>query len=162
MPRLSPNITVLAVCALAAMLFFLAATWAASVIETRSASAVRGALVDAGHAWADVQTDGLQVHVTGKAPTEAIRFRALSVAGTVVDAARVIDDMQVEASGDLTAPDFKIEILRNADGISLIGLVPASTDRAAVLDTLTTLAGGGVVTDMLDSAEYSEREGWQK
>ncbi len=162
MPRLSPNITVLAVCALAAMLFFLAATWAASVIETRSASAVRGALVDAGHAWADVQTDGLQVHVTGKAPTEAIRFRALSVAGTVVDAARVIDDMQVEASGDLTAPDFKIEILRNADGISLIGLVPASTDRAAVLDTLTTLAGGGVVTDMLDSADHAEPQGWQK
>lgn len=162
MSRLTPRVIAVLACAVAAGLFFLAASWAATVIENRSASAVRGALVDAGHAWADVQTDGLQVRITGRAPTEAIRFRALSVAGTVVDAARVIDDMQVEDSGDLTAPDFKIEILRNADGISLIGLVPSSTDRAAVLDTLTTLADGGVVTDMLDSADHAEPQGWQK
>jgi OmpA-OmpF porin, OOP family len=160
--RLTPRVIAVLSCAVAAVLFFLAASWAATVIENRSASAVRGALVDAGYAWADVQTDGLQVHVTGRAPTEAIRFRALSVAGTVVDAARVIDDMEVEASGDLTAPDFKIEILRNSDGISLIGLVPASTDRTAVLDALTSLAEGGIVTDMLDSADHAEPPGWQK
>jgi OmpA-OmpF porin, OOP family len=159
--RLSPSLIALLACTLAALLFFLAATWAATVIETRSASAVRGALVDAGHAWADVHTDGLQVIVTGQAPTEAIRFRALAVAGTVVEASRVIDDMQVAASGDVKAPAFSVEILRNADGISLIGLVPAATDRAAIVSSLTGTADGGVVTDMLNTADHPAPAGWQ-
>jgi OmpA-OmpF porin, OOP family len=159
--RLSPNLIALLACTLAAMLFFLAATWAATVIESRSSSAVRGALVDAGHTWADVHTDGLQVVLTGQAPTEAVRFRALAVAGTVVEASRVIDDMQVAASGDVKAPAFSVEILRNSDGISLIGLVPAATDRAAIIDNLTATAEGGVVTDMLNTADHPAPAGWQ-
>ncbi len=159
--RLSPNLIALLACTLAALLFFLAASWAATVIESRSASAVRGALVDAGHPWADVHTDGLQVILTGQAPTEAVRFRALAVAGTVVEASRVVDDMQVAASGDVKAPTFSVEILRNADGISLIGLVPAATDRAAIVGNLTDTAAGGIVTDMLNTADHPAPADWQ-
>ena len=115
----------------------------------------------AGHGWAHVDTDGLQVHLSGTAPTEAARFRALSVAGTVVDADRLIDRMDVADAAQLKAPDFTIEILRNGDGISLIGLVPEGPGHEAIVTELTELTGSGSVTDMLESADHPIPEGWQ-
>jgi OOP family OmpA-OmpF porin len=148
--------------ALAALLCFLAATWGATVIERRSASAVRGALVDAGHLWASADADGLQVVLTGEAPDEASRLRALSVAGSIVDGARVVDAIGVAEVASLASPDFVIEVLRNEDGISLIGLVPETTDRAALIESLTELAGGNTVADMLGTADYPAPENWQR
>ncbi len=146
----------------AGALSLITATWAAGVVERRSAEGVTEALVEAGHDWAEVTTDGLQVILAGTAPTEAARFRALSVAGTVVDADRVTDAMDVVDPAAVKAPNFTIEILRNDDGISLIGLVPASDDRDKIVKDLTALAGDGNVTDMLETADHAIPEGWQE
>ncbi len=54
--------------------------------------------------------DGLQVIIEGEAPTEADRFRAMSIAGGIVDASRVIDNMRVADTAGIAAPDFAIEI----------------------------------------------------
>jgi OOP family OmpA-OmpF porin len=70
-----------------------------------------------------------------------------------VDAARVIDQMSVKDSADLLAPTFSVEILRNDSGISLIGLVPASTDRATLLKIIRPLAAEGRATDLLEVAD---------
>ncbi len=145
----------------AGALSLVTATWAAGVVERRSAEGVAAALADAGHAWAEVTTDGLQVALAGTAPTEAARFRALSVAGSVVDADRVIDAMDVVDPAAFKAPDFTIEILRNDDGISLIGLVPSGEGREKIVDDLTKLGGEGSVTDMLESADHPVPTGWQ-
>jgi len=67
---------------LAALLSFMAATWAASAIEDVSATTVRRALTEEGHSWAGVHADGLSITLTGEAPTEATRFRALGAAGS--------------------------------------------------------------------------------
>lgn len=146
--------------ALAGMLSIAAATWTASVVERRSAEGITQALTIAGHGWTEVVTDGLQVTLSGTAPTEAARFRALSVAGTIVDSDRLVDAMDVTDAATLKAPDFTIEILRNGDGISLIGLVPDGPEHAAIVADLTDLVGDGAVTDMLESADHPVPEGW--
>jgi OOP family OmpA-OmpF porin len=112
--------------------------------------------------WAEVEANGLQVFLTGEAPSEAVRFNALSTAGTVVDAARVIDQMSVKDSADLLAPTFSVEILRNDSGISLIGLVPASTDRATLLKIIRPLAAEGRATDLLEVADYPVPTEWDQ
>lgn len=145
---------------LAAILSVLVATAAASFVEKRSAEGVAKALAEAGEGWAEIITDGLQITLAGTAPSEADRFRALTAAGTVVDPDRVIDTMDVVDPAALRAPDFTIEILRNDDGISLIGLVPAATDRDGIVTELATLAGEGRVTDMLETASHPVPEGW--
>ncbi|MFN0114599.1 MAG: OmpA family protein [Paracoccaceae bacterium] len=145
----------------AALLSGGAAIWGVSVIESRSASLVRTALVVGGFDWTGVETDGLQVIVTGTAPTESARFRALATAGEAVDPARVIDAISVNDPGDVRPPDFSVEILRNADGISLIGLVPAGTDREATVARLSRIAGEGKVADLLDAADNPVPESWQ-
>ncbi|OCX66507.1 hypothetical protein BFP70_04580 [Thioclava sp. SK-1] len=134
---------------------------AATLIEKRSKSEVRVALETANYGWARVETDGLQVILVGTAPSEAERFRAVALAGTIVEASRVIDNTDVAATKALTPPEFSLEILRNDDGISLIGLIPASTDREVLLSELSDMIGGDAqIADMLETADYPVPVGW--
>jgi OOP family OmpA-OmpF porin len=145
---------------LAAFLSLLAATVAAGFVERRSAEGVTGALAAVGQDWVEVLADGLQITLAGTAPSEAERFRALTAAGTVVDPDRVIDTMDVADPAALKAPDFTVEILRNGDGVSLIGLVPSATDREGLAVKLGEAAGDGTVTDMLEAADHPVPKGW--
>ena len=159
--RLTPTLIALSAFVAAAGLAWLGALWAASVIETRSTEAVTRALSLAGFDWAAAHADGLQLELSGTAPTEAERFRALTVAGGLVDAARLIDAMEVAPSTVLTAPRYSVEILRNSEGISLIGLIPAAADgHQRLLAAVTATADGAPVADMLDSADYAVPQGW--
>lgn len=142
------------------MLCYFAASAAVSVIEARSKSAVVSALGVAGYDWAQVDVDGLQVGLSGTAPNEATRFRALTIAGSQVAAERVIDRMEVAAGVKVAPPKFSIEILRNGRGISLIGLIPAATDQQSLITSITELAQGAPVTNMLDAADYPAPDNW--
>ncbi|MGR3661162.1 MAG: OmpA family protein [Paracoccaceae bacterium] len=143
------------------LLSVLAAAFAVNVVENRSQGDVRRVLELNGYDWAEVDVDGLQIVLGGFAPDEATRFRALGIAGTVVDASRVVDMMNVTVQGPIRPPHFSIEILRNDDGISLIGLVPAEMDRETVVDAIGEIAGGANVTDLLKAADYPAPEGWE-
>ncbi len=158
--RLSSFIPTVVAFSAAALIAVVTAILSVGVIERLSYAQISQVLADDGHDWTDVTVDGLQVTLTGTAPDEATRFRALSRAGTVIDASRVIDAMQVTPSETIAPPRFSIEILRNDDGISLIGLVPGAMDRAAVRSTITDLAGGAKVTDLMDAADYPVPGGW--
>ena len=145
----------------AAGLSVLAAGLAVSAIEDSSRRAVRDALDAENMAWAEVGTDGLQVFLAGTAPDEAARFAALSVAGSVVDATRVIDQTVVEETEPPAPPRFAIEILRNERGISLIGLVPAALDRQALIDDIARATDGAPVADLLEAADHPAPGTWQ-
>lgn len=144
----------------AAAISVVVANYSVRLIETRSEIGVRAALDTAGLTWAEVEADGLQVKLTGTGPTEAIRFQALSAAGTIVDSARVIDAMQVEAQAQIAPPRFSAEILRNDAGISVIGLIPQATDRADLTKRFERVAGAQDVADFLETADYPVPDGW--
>lgn len=156
--RLTTSLATLVVLAGAGGLSWYGAGAAATFIEARATRDVTRALQDDGHDWAEVRADGLRVQLTGTAPSEVERFRALAQAGTVVDAARVLDQMSVASIEAMAAPEFKVELLRNETGLSMIGLVPAATDRDAVLRGLRP--AGVPVTDLMESADHPAPEGW--
>lgn len=159
--RLSALFIRLGVFLIAAIICALGARIAVATVETRSVDAVRVALADRGHDFASVLGDGLQVILEGEAPSEAMRFRAISTAGGMVDASRVIDNMTVEVSGAIAAPEFSMEILRNDSGVSIIGLIPASEDRDALAKNLTDIVGqDSNVADFLETADYETPLGW--
>lgn len=146
---------------LAAVICAFAARVVVAAVETRSVEAVSLELQDRGHDFASVLGDGLQVILEGQAPTEAIRFRAISTAGSVVDASRVIDNMTVEESASLQAPEFSMEVLRNDSGMSLIGLIPAASDRDSLTNVLSAMAGAdSTFADFLETADYDVPDGW--
>ncbi|MBE0412400.1 MAG: OmpA family protein [Yoonia sp.] len=141
---------------------YAAAQTTVAVVEDRSVLAVRETLADQGYTWATVLGDGLQIILEGQAPTEAQRFRAISAAGGMVDASRVIDNMSVIDSAAFTPPEFAIEILRNDSGVSLIGLIPATTDRDQLAAQITKIAGGQTVTDLLETGDYPTPDTWRE
>ncbi|MCE0506012.1 OmpA family protein [Roseivivax sp. GX 12232] len=145
----------------AAALSVVAASLSARVVEDSSAAGVARILEEDGITWAGVDANGLQLFVHGTAPSEADRFRALSLAGQVVDAARVIDELNVVEPEAIKAPRFSVEMLRNDDRISLIGLVPTSYDREALIDGLMPLADDPEdLSDLLESADFPAPETW--
>lgn len=144
----------------AAGLAYQGARMAADVIETTSAADVAQALAQGGYDWAQVDTDGLQVRLTGTAPDEVQRFRAKSRAETMVDAGRVVDEMQVAARARLDTPDFEIELLRNDDGISVVGLVPSALDGDAMVAMLRRETGAAQISNLVETADYPVPEGW--
>lgn len=142
-------------------------------LESRSEAAVRSALLAQGITWAEVRASGLQLRLIGTAPNEATRFRVLNLAGSVVDSARLRDRMSVAPVKDLAPPRFSVEMLRNTDGISLIGLLPApkppattpATETAPEAQTplateISAVAGDLPVSDMLETANFPPPEGW--
>lgn len=146
--------------ALGYIIALLTAMLAVTTIENRSLSDVSRVLDLNGYGWTEVNVDGLQVVLSGFAPDEANRFRALGIAGTVVESSRVRDMMNVVDAAVTEPPRFSIEILRNDDGISLIGLIPGSVDRETIISAIQDIAEDATVTDLLDSADYPEPEGW--
>lgn len=158
--RLSTYVLPTIILIAAAGLSFIAARAAVDRIEARSLEDVGRVLAADGQEWVDVTVDGLLLTLTGTAEDEATRFRALTVAGTIVDGSRLIDAMTVRAAEAITAPDFSIEILRNDDGIALIGLIPADTDRETLLRDVERIDGVGEVTDLMESADFDVPDGW--
>ena len=160
--RLSSVFTIAATFGLAFVLCLFAAQFSVSVIEENSRNDVRNTLDENGMTWTEVDADGLQVFLAGTAPSEATRFRALSIAGGVVESARIIDQMLVQDTAGIAPPRFSIEILRNDSGLSLIGLIPNATDREALLEDVARRARGAQVTDLLETADYPQPDTWDQ
>ncbi|MCJ8138806.1 OmpA family protein [Falsirhodobacter halotolerans] len=135
------------------------ATVAANILGDRSQTAVTERLAEEGLTFAQARADGLNVHLTGTAPDEATRFRAVSVAGGVVDSARIRDEMSVLPTRAVEAPPFLMEMLRNDEGVSLIGLIPKSSE-AMLADTAALVGGGVQVSDMLETADHAAPDTW--
>ncbi len=145
----------------ALVLFAFVAGGSATIIEQRSRKAVKLELETRGHSWVQVHTDGLQVILLGTAPSEAERFRAITRVSEVVDSSRIVDNTDAEVAKAIDPPSFSLQMLRNDEGISLIGLVPQGTDRKALLASLGKLVGEALVTDMLESADYPVPAAWK-
>ncbi len=140
--------------------YFVSAS-AVSYLERATAEKVGEALQAAGQDWALIQTDGLKVRLTGIAPDETQRLRALEIIAKLVDANRIDDQAGVVKPDDLQAPRFSLEVLRNERRVSLIGLVPSETGRAEILELLTAKNREAEVTDMLETADYPVPDGWE-
>lgn len=139
------------------------AAWASAIaIEARTTEAVRTKLIEADVTWVTVSADGLQLLLSGTAPNEAARFRAVNLAGSVIDASRVRDLLDVTPVKAIEAPQFSVEILRNDDGIQLIGLLPQGYDPKEFVDQAEALDANTSVSDMLETANYAAPEGWDR
>lgn len=157
---LSRPYLVLSAFVIAAGASLFAARFAVTVVEDRTEIDMRGTFDRNGLTWAEVEADGLRVLLSGSAPTEALRFQALSLAGSIVDAARVVDEMQVTAVADLAPPRFSVEVLRNSSGLSIIGLVPQSSAHETIVEIVSD--GGAIpVIDLLETADYPAPTGWE-
>ena len=159
--RLSSIAILLATFLGAAAFCLVAASFAVRLIEENSLEGVRAELDRDALTWASVDANGLQLFVIGTAPSEADRFQALSAAGRVVDTSRIIDEILVDDPANAPPPHFSMEILRNENGVQIIGLIPSETDRTRLIEQITRLAGDDAqISDLLEVADFDNPEGW--
>lgn len=146
----------------AAVVSALIAFGAALLIEGRSAAMVRSRILAEGLTWVDVQPDGLQIHLIGTAPNEAARYRVVNLTGSVVESSRIRDKLEVAPAKTVEAPRFSVEMLRNDDGIQLIGLLPEGAERDLLSTDAQALTPDIPLSDMLETAGYAAPAGWEK
>jgi len=147
---------------LAAGVLALLVGWAlATLVESRTAEVIRTRMLTGGYSWAHVSTDGLIVSLTGTAPTEAQRFAAVNLAGTLVDSGRLHDDFTVQPAKVVAPPRFSVEMMRNDDGVQLIGLLPEGADRAKLAEAAAAILAPHPPTDMLETAAYGAPAQWE-
>lgn len=163
--RLAPATIAALAFILAALVMMGVAYAAVLVIEQRSQNVVRDELVRQRLDWVTVEADGLEVQLTGTAPTEVLRFRAVSLVGSLVDSSRIRDNLDVTPTRALEAPQFSVEMLRNDDGIQLIGLMPEDPgegriDEQTLTEAAAALSPDSETVDMLEAAAYPAPETW--
>lgn len=160
-PPLSAGVIAAVAFAGATALAVLSGWGLANVVESRTAEVIRTRMLTAGYDWAKVETDGLIVALSGTAPTEAQRFAAMNLAGSMVDSGRLRDDFAVKPGQVVAPPRFSVEMLRNDDGVQLIGLVPDGEDRGTLTEAALALKSTVPAMDMLETASYPAPEGWE-
>ncbi|WP_235019347.1 OmpA family protein [Tabrizicola flagellatus] len=165
--RLSSTTLALLAFLLAGVVMVSVALGAAKVIESRTQKVVSGKLTEAGIDWITVTTDGLQVRLTGTAPNEAARFRAVNKVGELIDASRIRDGLDVAPASAIEAPKFSVEMLRTEDEVQLSGLIPETPDEGGMTEAdlaaaAAALAQGSELPDMLETADYPAPEGWNE
>jgi OOP family OmpA-OmpF porin len=145
----------------AGLLFLLVAFGLSLLVERASAAAVTSKLLTEGITWAEVEADGLQVRLQGTAPNEAARYRLANLIATVVDTSRVRDELELTPIKAFEAPRFSLEILRNDDGIQMIGLLPTGDAEAALIERGTALAAAAPFSEMIETANYTAPAKWE-
>ena len=95
MPQLSSGLLASGAFVAAAGVAVLIAWGAAVLVEGISARAVKTRLLTEGITFAQVEADGLQIHLLGTAPNEAARYRVVNLVGGLIDSARIRDRMDV-------------------------------------------------------------------
>lgn len=158
--RISTTFAALGAFALAAFLSLGVAMIGTRVIERQSVEDVSFAMREAGLDWVGVTADGLQVFLAGEAPDEATRFRAMRRAGATIDSDRIVDEMTVLDPAGIVAPEFSIEMLRNGDGVSLIGLIPGAEGAEGLTEGLSDITAGLDVANMVETADFPAPTGW--
>jgi OOP family OmpA-OmpF porin len=133
-----------------------AVTWLESYTEIE----MRRTLDVAGHEWAEVEADGLQVLLSGTAADEAARFVAMSDASSVVFAKRIRNGIEVKPTAKPEPPQFAMEMLRNDAGLSVVGLIPEAMERRALIQRLSRISGDASMSDLLQTARYPIPLGW--
>ncbi len=132
----------------------------AGYFEERTADELRAILDEAGLDWAGIATDGLVVTLSGEAPDEGAHLRAVEVLHGRVGVRRLEDAITLAARPPSPPPAFALELLRNRDEVSLMGLVPGAESGARIHAALTAAGVGGDIADMLEIAEHPAPEGW--
>ena len=158
--KLTPALAAVIAFAAAAFVSVLIAWAVVLLMERLSERAVRSALLTQGVTYATVNADGLRMELSGTADTEAQRYRAINIVGSVIDATRIQDLMEVTPARAVEAPRFSLEILRNDDGIQLIGLLPEGETKDALLAEAEALQPDTELQDMLETAAYAPPETW--
>ena len=149
--------------ALALTAFFMILSFAlVSFYEEKTLRILKKTTSDVELGWLDISTNGTTVLVSGTAPSEANRFKAITLISSIINSELIMD--QIEVKKDLILPklNYTLELLRDDDDITLVGFIPKKIKTEKLLSELTAISENASITNLLETAEYPSSSGWAK
>ncbi|MGB0659744.1 MAG: OmpA family protein [Mangrovicoccus sp.] len=121
----------------------------------------QAAIEESGQNWAELDIDGLTLRITGEAESEKARFRAMTALQTALPRFEVKDEITVAEQLAAPMPEFRVEILRSGQDVTLHGLLPGTTKAAAALPALIQELNPELnVSDILAHRDSPAPENW--
>ena len=137
MSRLLLTAAVLAVMVYAMVL---GVRWLSPKIEQDIANRATTALAEQGLLWADVAVEGRKVTLSGVAPSEESRTKALTAASRVFGVAQVQDNLTLASGTEVLsktarqlAKAYTLTIAKQGEKVTLSGNVASEADKAVLL-----------------------------
>ena len=147
-------LSIAGLCSVVAML-------SAQIIEESSKKDVMQIWADHNVTWPVIEADGLKIFVLGDAPDEVERFRAIALAGQVVDAARIIDQVNVARLKNEETAELSLEFLKRETDMSIYGVLPRLEDEHSLETFLRDEIDPDIkVRWLVEHAEQSEPLNW--
>jgi len=147
--------------ALALLMFFCIRSHGPSIqgdIVSRTSNQLSGSPTE----WAKVSADGRNVLLTGIAPTQQLREKAVGIASSVAGVVSVENQIVVASSEPVVAQtQYKTQFSRDASGIILTGNVPNEETRNQLVSLAEENYGSARVIDQLKVVP-GEPEGWNQ
>lgn len=137
---------------------------AAGVIEQRAQARIEGAARAAGHTWLRAEADGTRVILGGAAPDAAAAAAAAALAADASPLLVVVDAIAVRGAPPqppAPPPPVAVQILRDADGVALLGAAPNTSARERLTTALGEALGANAATGMLTAGERDDPTGWR-
>ncbi|MFL2788989.1 MAG: OmpA family protein [Paracoccaceae bacterium] len=89
------------------------------------------------NSWAQVEVDGLQVTISGKALNERQRLKTIEVLETALLPSLITDRTSAQIPEYITKENLRLIIIKDNNNISLIGLVPNKNYRESIVSKIS-------------------------
>ena len=89
------------------------------------------------NSWAQVEVDGLQVTISGKALNERQRLKTIEVLETALLPSLITDRTSAQIPEYITKENLRLIIIKDNNNISLIGLVPNKSYRESIVSKIS-------------------------
>ena len=89
------------------------------------------------NSWAQVEVDGLQVTISGKALNERQRLKTIEVLETALLPSLITDRTSAQIPEYITKENLRLIIIKDNNNISVIGLVPNKSYRESIVSKIS-------------------------
>lgn len=114
----------------------------------------------AGHDWASLRVDGLNLTLSGEAPDGEARVAAFALAARVAGSMRIIDATTVRPAPPPPAPAPRLILVRHGASVTLSGFLPGPESPARIREALAAIGPDLQLTDATEPTAAGETGDW--
>ena len=111
--------------------------------------------------WLNISIDGTSVLVSGTAPNEAGRFKAITLVSSTINSALITDKIEIKKDIILPKLDYTLELLRDDDDITLLGFLPEAIKIEDLFFDLRTISDRVSINNLSETLNYATLPGWK-
>ena len=132
-----------------------------SFYEAKTLRLLKKETSDSELSWLNISIDGTSVLVSGTAPNEAGRFKAITLVSSTINSALITDKIEIKKDIILPKLDYTLELLRDDDDITLLGFLPEAIKIEDLFFDLRAISDRISINNLSETLDYATSPGWK-